>query len=389
MKKAVMYGAGNIGRGFIGQLLSQSDYEVVFLDINAVVIDRLNQDGCYPLRLVSAGKATETTVENVRGVNSMNAAAAAAEIATADLLATAVGANILPRIAPVIAEGLRQRWQAGNTTPLNIIICENLMDAHKVLEQLLLKNLEEGFHPALQQRVGFVEASIGRMVPVTTEAMQEGNPTRVWAEPYAELPVDREGFRGELPAIVGLKPFAPFRFFIERKLYMHNMSHAILAYLGHLADYEFVWEAVRDRHIAAVARAALAESAEALSKKHGVPPDELAAFCDDLMVRFDNTLLGDTVARVGRDPVRKLAFEDRLAGAAFTCLDQGILPEHICRGIAAALLFTAEGDRAADEVQACVRDFGPEAALAKYCGIGASSPLLPIILKNYNELSSK
>ena len=386
MKKAIMYGAGNIGRGFIGQLLSLSGYEVVFLDINGEVIGAINRDRSYPLRLVDAAGSRETTVKHVRGVNSMDADAAAAEIASADIMATAVGANILKRIAPVIAQGLMRRWQAGNMAPLNIIICENLMDAHKVLEALLLSNLDTAFHPQLHKLVGLVEASVGRMVPVATEAMQRGNPARVWAEPYAELPVDLEGFRGELPEIVGLKPFTPFRFYIERKLYMHNMSHAALAYLGFLAGYETIWQAVRDPKLAATARAALAESAAALSRRHGVSIAELDAFSDDLMRRFDNPELGDTVARVGRDPVRKLAPEDRLAGAASACVDQGVMPEHISAAIAAALLFSAEGDGAAAEVRRCVAENGPEAALSHYCGIGGGSPLLPVILRKYNEL---
>ena len=389
MKKAIMYGAGNIGRGFIGQLLSQSGYEVVFLDINGAVIDALNERRSYPLRLVTAMGTEETTVKNARGVNSMDASQAAQEISTADLMATAVGANILPRIAPVIARGLTLRWQAGNEQPLNIVICENLLNAHKVLEKLLLDTLDAGLREVFHQRVGLVEASIGRMVPVTTAEMQQGDVLRVWAEPYAELPVDLDGFVGPLPQIVGLKPFSPFEFFIERKLYMHNMSHATLAYLGKLAGHEFIWQAVRDKAIAEAARAALRESSLALSQKHGVPLAELDLFADDLMARFDNPPLGDTVARVGRDTVRKLAPGDRLIGAATVCLEQGITPRYICASIAAGLLFAAEGDEASAQVRGCAASEGLEAALAKYCGITPESPLYPMIAEKYMQYSSQ
>lgn len=384
MKRAVIYGAGNIGRGFIGQLFSQSGYEVVFLDINKVIIDRINRDRCYPLRFISSGRSWEILVTHVRGVNSMDTAAAAAEIASADLMATAVGANILPRIAPVIALGLKARWQADNVEPLNIIICENLISAHNVLEHLLQESLGESYRSILSERVGLVEASIGRMVPVAIEAMQQGNPARVWAEPYDELPVDRAGFRGKIPEIMGLKPFSPFRFFIERKLYMHNMSHAILAYLGNLAGHEYIWQAVRDNAVAVVAWGALLESAQALSQRHGVALAELEEFCKDLMTRYDNQLLGDTVARVGRDPIRKLSSEDRLVGTAQACLSQGIIPTNICRGIAAALLFAAEGDKAAEAMHACIDESGPAAALDRFSGIGPSNPLQPVILEYYH-----
>jgi len=384
-KKAVIYGAGNIGRGFIGQLFSLSGYEVVFLDINAAVIDRLNVDRSYPLRLVSAGESRETIIENVRGVDSSNIGAAAVEIATADIMATAVGAGVLPRIAPVIAKGLEVRWQQGNAAPLNILICENLPNAHKVLESLLLEKLDGRLHALFHERVGLVEASIGRMVPAATVEMQEGNPLRVWAEPYCELPVDLDDFKGPLPEITGMKACSPFGFFLERKLYLHNMSHAILAYLGRLNGYEYIWQAVRNRKVAGVARGALAESSQALAIKHNVPLAELAVFSGDLMRRFDNPLLGDTVVRVGRDPVRKLGRHDRLAGAAFLCLEQGIVPEYISMGIAAALLFTAEGDEASQQIQRSIRDKGLAGTLERCCGIAVDSPLYPLVLKSYNK----
>lgn len=385
MKKAVMYGAGNIGRGFIGQLLSLSGYEVVFLDISDAVIRKLNEDRRYPLRLVSASGAEETWVERVRGVNSMDAEAAAREIASADLLATAVGAAILPRIAPVIARGLRLRWESAGRLPLDIIICENLMNAHKVLETLLLEQLDAGLHGLFHETVGLVEASVGRMVPVATPDMQQGNILRVWAEPYAELPVDAEGFKGVPPDIMGLKPFSPFDFFIARKLYMHNMSHAVLAYLGRLAGHEYIWQASRDARVASVARSALGESAGALARKYGVPLNELAAYSDELMQRFDNPMLGDTAARVGRDPVRKLGRDDRLVGAALLCLEQGVLPEHISAGIAAALRFDEPGDDGARQIRAGMAEAGLEATLERFCALDGQSPLVSLIRGKYAE----
>lgn len=385
MKKAIMYGAGNIGRGFIGQLFSLSGYEVVFLDINREAIDRLNADNRYPLRLVSSAGQTEAYVENVRGVDSSDADAAAAEIASADVMATAVGAGVLPRIAPVIAKGLAHRWKQGNAAPLNILICENLLDAHKVLGKLLLESLPAEYHASLNEKTGLVEASIGRMVPVPTPEMRQGNPLRIWVEPYCELPVDLDGFRGPVPEIACMKPFSPFAFHIERKLYIHNMSHAILAYLGKPAGHEFVWQAVRDEAVARAARGALSESSEALSRKYGIPAEELTLFSEDLMTRFDNPPLGDTVERVGRDPIRKLAPGDRLSGAAQLCLEQGVMPEHICAGIAAALLFEAEGDAASQEIRRSMAQAGLAGTLPRYCGIHTGSPLYPLIEKYYFE----
>ena len=101
MKKAVMYGAGNIGRGFIGQLFSLSGYEVVFIDVNPVIVDRLNMDNKYPIKIIADESYSEIIVENVRAVNGFDVEKAADEIASADIMATAVGANIIPKIVNV------------------------------------------------------------------------------------------------------------------------------------------------------------------------------------------------------------------------------------------------------------------------------------------------
>ena len=131
MKKAVMYGAGNIGRGFIGELFSLSGYSVSFIDVNMEIIGALNERGEYVVEVLSNDSNEEILVKNVCGVNGMDADAVSTAIAECDVMATAVGVNILPRIVGNIANGLKLRWKNGNKTPLNIIICENMIDADK------------------------------------------------------------------------------------------------------------------------------------------------------------------------------------------------------------------------------------------------------------------
>ena len=113
--------------------------------------------------------------------------------------------------------------------------------------------------------------------------------------------------------------------------------------------------------------------------------EQLVSFSEDLMARFDNPPLGDTVLRVGRDPVRKLAPGDRLSGAAELCLEQGILPKRICEGIAAALLFIADEDIASLEIQSSIKGKGLTETLIRYCGVRAESPLYSLISDRYNE----
>lgn len=368
--KGVMYGAGNIGRGFIGQLLSQSGYEVVFIDVNTQIVGKLNRDHKYPLRIVSDSSSYELEVEHVRAVNGMDLNCVAEEISQADIMATAVGVNILPRIAVPIAMGLKKRWENKNMEPLNIIICENLIDANHFLKKLVKDELspEEGTY--LEELVGFVEASIGRMVPVMTPEMQDGNLLKVWVEEYAELPVDKDGFRGNIPEVKNMVPFSPFEYYIQRKLFIHNMGHAILAYLGYQKGYQYIWEAIGDEDIRSTCRAAMLESAQSLSKEHGVPLSVIQEHVDDLIHRFGNRQLGDTIERVGRDLRRKLSPNDRLVGAVNSCVKNGVDPRHICMGIAAAFRFK---DPLAGEVSDMLVKDGPEGVLSKICDIAKGS----------------
>jgi len=320
--KAVVYGGGNIGRGFLGQLLFESGYETVFIDVNRELIDKLNADHSYPIKIVCNEYQNEMTIRNVRAVHSDHAAD---EIATADLMFTSAGVNVLPHIAQNIAEGIRKRQGRG----LDIIICENLLHADKHLKKLLGTGVPEN--------IGFVESSVGRMVPVMNSEMYEGNILRVWVEPFCTLPVDRAAFKNEIPTIKNMLPSAPFGYYIQSKLYLHNMGHAVTAYLGLKRGYTYIWEAMADAEIGKTAEGAMRSSAEALSKEHDKPLDEVMRYAYDLLSRFQNRYLGDTCKRVGQDARRKLAIDDRLLGAIALCNKHQLPTECIKRGIMEAL----------------------------------------------------
>ncbi|MDR2785423.1 MAG: mannitol-1-phosphate 5-dehydrogenase [Treponema sp.] len=337
--KMVMYGCGNIGRGFIGALFAVSGYDVVFIDIADALVDRLHSERKYPVRVVSDEGFEDIEICGVDAVNGKDTEKAAALIAEADIMATAVGVNALKFIAPVIAGGVRKRLAAGGKPgkPLNIIICENLMDANVILGEMIRENLSKEEREEFDKCIGLVEASIGRMVPVQTPEMQAGNPLRVCVERYGFLPVDRDAFRGGIPEIKNLVPFSPFDFYLKRKLYVHNMGHAVCAYLGGFTGFEYIRAAVNNPDIRLVAQNAMLESARALSIRYNVPIGGIIDHIDDLLLRFSNAALRDTCRRVGADPVRKLSPRDRLVGAASFCLEQGICPAYTAAGAAGAV----------------------------------------------------
>ena len=334
--KAVMYGGGNIGRGFIGMLFSRAGYNVTFVDVAVPVVEALHERGSYPVRILGASGATDVMVENVDAVNGNDTAEVARRIAEADIMATAVGVNILKFIVPNLVAGLRLRFTQTDR-PLNIIICENLNDANKILERMLKEQLTEEERAIFDERVGLVEASIGRMVPVQTEEMRDGDPLRICVETYGFLPVDKDGFKGEIPEIQDMIPFSPFDYFVKRKLFVHNMGHACCAYLGALKGYEYIWQAIADPELYSIVQNAMEASAFALSKKYGVEVEKIFLHIQDLLFRFSNAALQDTCDRVGREPARKLSADDRLIGSYRLCRELGIDNSYIALGIAAAL----------------------------------------------------
>ena len=331
-----MYGGGNIGRGFIGALLSQSGYEVTFIDVAEPVVNALAENHCYPVRYVSGQGHEDVLIENVTAVNGNDQEAAAEAIASCDVMATAVGARILKFIVGNIAAGLRKRWERTDA-PLNIIICENLMDANKVMEGMIKDLLTEEEQKIFDERVGLVEASIGRMVPVQTDEMKDGDPMRVCVERYGFLPTDKAAFKGEIPEIRNMVPFEPFDFYIKRKLYVHNLGHATCAYLGDVLGLTYIYEAIDQPVVRIIVQNAMQESAMALSRKYGVPLDSILLHITDLLGRFTNAALKDTCQRVGGDPARKLSPADRLIGSSALALEQGVIPAYIAAGAAAGL----------------------------------------------------
>jgi mannitol-1-phosphate 5-dehydrogenase len=333
--KAVMYGAGNIGRGFIGALFSKSGYEVTFIDIAEPVLRALNERHKYPVRTVSNEGFEDAWITNVRAVSANDTEAAANAIAEADIMATAVGVNVLKHIAPNIAAGLKRRFK--NPRPLNIIICENLIDANRLLETMVKELLTYEEQVLFDRYVGMVEASIGRMVPVQTEDMKDGDPLRVCVERYGFLPVDKDAFKGTVPDIGNMIPCSPFDYYIKRKLYIHNMGHAACAYLGGFSGKTYIYESIDDPEIRIIAQNAMTESALALSKSFGTDVLPLTAHIHDLLIRFENNALKDTCERVGGDPRRKLSPSDRLIGSSGMCLEQGIFPVFITASAACAV----------------------------------------------------
>ena len=318
--KLVQFGAGNIGRSFVGQLFSRAGWDVVFIDIDEQVIDELNRRGEY--RVEIRDREPETIiVTNVHGVSGSDAERVSDEVSTADLVATAVGKKALPHIMQPIASGLVKRQARSPGETLDIVICENMLEGARTFREGLLEHLPADF--PLESLTGFVETSIGKMVPIMSERDRAEDPLLVYAEAYNTLILDKKGFKGELPDVPGLDARDNIKAYVDRKLFIHNMAHAVTGFVSYVfrPEYRFVWEAAKDPDILAITREAMWESGEALLDEY---PDEfdrpsIDEHIEDLLRRFQNEALGDSIYRVGRDLYRKLGPDDRLIGSISLC----------------------------------------------------------------------
>lgn len=372
--KLVVFGAGNIGRSFVGQLFARAGYEVVFVEVNRPLVEALNRAGRYRIE-VKDRKPKVIWVEGISAVDGANRDEAARAVAGADILATAVGPAALRHIYPTIAAGLVMRKQSGGG-PLDIIICENLRNAAQAFEEGLREQLPPGF--PLRDYVGLVETSIGKMVPIMPEAVLREDPLVLYAEAYNTLILDAKAFRNPIPEVPGLDPKANMAAHVDRKAFIHNLGHAACAYLGYLTNpgWRCIWEAVGDPEVRRAAKAAMRESGRALMRRY---PQEFTEadqeeHIEDLLARFGNQALGDTVYRVGRDLPRKLSREDRLVGALLMDAAEGLPAPATTLALAAGFFFGATDERgqafpADAEFQQHLTERGVDWAIREVCGL--------------------
>ncbi len=388
MKLAVQFGAGGIGRGFLGQLLSESGYEVVFVDVDADLVEAINERGSYPLQLV--GDRSETlTINNVRALRGEQSDAINEALARAEFISTACGVKALPAISQLLARGLGKRCE-NHARPVNIVICENLKQAAQRLRELVQKQPNCPPSEYLDESVGFVQAVVARMVPVRTPEMLAKDPLLVVAESYPFLPIDAAAIRGEAPAVKGLIVVEDFEAYVERKLYVHNAMHAMCAYMGYAAGLKYVWQGASEPGIRRSVLEAMSGVCKVLTKKHRLDPVGLAENVYDLLRRFRCQALGDTVERVGGDPIRKLSGPaGRLIGPTRLCLSENIIPHGIIHTIALALGYDNPADESAGRLQKMIAEKGIEVVLEEVCGVAADEQLGQLILGEYKKTKPK
>jgi mannitol-1-phosphate 5-dehydrogenase len=387
-KPVVMFGAGCVGRGFLGQLFHESGYTLTFVEIDEPLIEALNARRAYTLRLVENDWRVDLTIPIERALYSCADETLVTALAETSLVTTAVGVRSLPDIAPIIAAGIVRRAERDVAAPLNVLICENMQDASTTFRGMVMAHVPTPFHTYADTHIGFVDVVIGRTIPKPTAEMRAREDSRtdcsfIIADAYKKLPVNRPRFVGPLPEIVGLIATDNFTAYIERKLYLHNCGHAILSYLGYLRGHVQSWQALKDPVIYDVLSRAFGEVRAGFVGVYDMDAAELDGYIAELFRNFANRALADTVVRLARDPLRKLGPKERLVGAARLVEKAGVTPDALSAAIAAAYRYDNAEDPLAVELQRRIAAEGIEAVMADVSSIQAGEPLGELILGKY------
>ncbi|EDL64476.1 mannitol-1-phosphate 5-dehydrogenase [Bacillus sp. SG-1] len=377
MKQAVHFGAGNIGRGFIGALFSQSGYHVTFVDIAEQIINKLNEEKQYNVVLATEQKES-VTIDNVSGLNNLHQADEVIDtIVNSTYLTTAIGPNILPRIAPLIAQGIAKRV-ASTDENLFVIACENQIGATDILKEHIMENLDEETKAKLEGRVYFFNSAVDRIVPIQSQDSLD-----VLVEPYYEWVVET---KESIPPVNGMTIVEDLAPFIERKLFTVNTGHAVIAYFGYLQGKETIDKTLADEQIAKQVKETLKETGAYLVKQYGLDEEEHMAYINKNIERFKNPFLNDGVTRVGRAPIRKLGPEDRLVRPTTEAQKAGLPYSNLAKAIAAALLFDFAEDEQAMEIQNMIKEDGVAAVLKKVSGLDEDSAITEEVIQQYEML---
>ncbi|KAK4169802.1 putative mannitol-1-phosphate dehydrogenase [Cladorrhinum sp. PSN259] len=384
-KKAVHFGAGNIGRGFVACFLHNSGYEVIFAEVNDTTVQKLNAQTSYKVIEVGSDGTTESTITNYRAINSAkNEAELVQEIATADIVTCSVGPNILKFLAPVIAKGIDKR--STDLTPVAVIACENAIGATDTLAEFIKspENTDPSRLEDYDKRATFANSAIDRIVP----AQDPSAGLDVKLEKFFEWVVEKTPFKEwAVPDIEGINWVDNLQPYIERKLYTVNTGHATAAYHGYIRRKSTVYDALQDKEIQAEVRNALSETANLITDKFDIDQEEQQRYVDKIVRRISNPHLEDAVERVGRAPLRKLSRKERFIGPAAELAEHGKDCTALLDAAEMAFRFqNVEGDKESFELAKIMEEKRPEDVVKEVCGLQPSEKLFDQVVERVKRV---
>lgn len=363
--KIVNFGAGNIGKGLIGYLLSKEGHSVTFLDTNQEVVNDICSNNSYIVEVVSDVRTLET-VKNVSAINLLkNYDDAKDALLDADLITTSVGTDNLKKISKILCDSLLLRKIKGYE-PVDIIPNENMVNAGDFLKSIIYGLVQEDEKIIIDEIAGFKNSAIDRQaIPI-----QYLGSTIPSVESYYEWVIEEAGsVNDNRVRLESAEYVSDLQYYIERKLYCVNAGHASAAYLGYVNNYSTVQEALADPNVLNIVKKTIIQNGESLVEKYGTNPEDISEIANSIVTRHGNLLFNDPVYRVGRNPMRKLGSKERLSSQVEKLYQSGKEIEALVTTIGAALNFYNSSDIESNEMREEISRVGITEAIINITGI--------------------
>lgn len=359
--KATHFGAGNIGRGFIGEILAKNGFSIEFVDINETIINALMSRKGYTIELAEESKQ-QIKVANVTGINNQkNPEAVVESVATSQIVTTAIGPNILPFIAELIAKGIQKRKANQVTEKLDVIACENMIGGSQFLFEKVKAYLTQEDLDYVNQYVGFPNAAVDRIVPI----QHHEDPLFVSVEPFSEWVVDKTQMKNPELVLSDVEYVDDLEPYIERKLFSVNTGHASVAYTGASLGYQTIDEAIADEKVLTTLENVLKETGSLLIAKWQFDPQVHQAYAQKIVARFKNPYISDAITRVARTPIRKLGYDERFIRPIRELHDRNLSYQQLLTVVGLIFNYHDEKDEQSVELQKMLQNESLEAVVRK------------------------
>ncbi|QCI18517.1 mannitol-1-phosphate 5-dehydrogenase [Buchnera aphidicola (Aphis nasturtii)] len=379
------FGAGNIGRAFIGKSILQSGFNLTFADINQNIIDALNYYKKYNVKLVGYNYQEIISVNNFRAIN-LNNPRILNVISDMNLITTAIGASSLDKIALILEKGIMLKIKLKSKIPLNIIACENKTQASSYLKKIIFKNISVKYHEYLNEHIGFIDCSIDTIVPSISSFEQ--NSLSLIAENFQEWIVDQKQFKGTIPKIINMTISNNLKSFIDRKILTLNTGHAIAAYLGWIKNHKTIYHSIKDNDVKDIVYGAMKESGLTLIKKYNFNQNSHFSYINKILIRFQNPFLLDRIERIARNPLQKLRKDERLIKPFLLAKKYNFSYDNLIKGIAAALYYRNINDSESMQIDNLIKKFGIKQTLSKISHLQLDSQEIDLIVLEYISINN-
>ena len=366
----VIIGAGQTGRGMFGALFfEEGGFRITFADTDSELIAGLREQGYYTVeeKDLLSGEVRSVRVSGFDCVDVHDRIAYLDVLARASYVATAVFPESFADVTHALVAMVRERRARGVEAPVAVILGGNFVGLRAYFQQAIDAELSEEERSFAAAHMALVTSKANRKV--VNAGTVRGDRFALIGDNKAVLPVeDRLPFGAGYHCPSFFQLDANVELSMIEKIWSENLIHCSLGFMGACAGYETVNEAIEDERIGSLALYAWLEGRRALDAAYGIAvPDE--AYIKTMMEKFDTPFFHDRIARIVRQPMRKLKKGDRFLGPALLCLKQGIVPYFILRAAAHGFCYTDEREPESVEIARLMAKNGVEGAVCAVCGL--------------------